>query len=80
MPVGSGPASSFGVTAGSPDTSSFLLCNPNNLYAGYHRAMKFETWRDPREGATSFIVTARVDAEVAVPEATVIATSVNVEN
>lgn len=71
---------SFGVTAGSPDTSSFLLCNPNNLYAGYHRAMKFETWRDPREGATSFIVTARVDAEVAVPEATVIATSVNVEN
>lgn len=60
------------------DTSSILLTNPQNLYAGFHRAMKFETWRDPREGATSFIVTARVDAEVAVPEALAIATDVDV--
>jgi HK97 family phage major capsid protein len=66
---------SFGVTA---NKSSILLTNKNNLYAGFHRAMKFETWRDPREGATSFIVTARVDAEVAVPEATVIAHDVDV--
>lgn len=58
--------------------SHFLLCNRNNLYAGYHRAMKFETWRDPREGATSFITTARVDAEVAIPDATVCAHDVDV--
>lgn len=70
---------SFGILAGAPDTSDFLLCNPMNLYAGFHRAMKFETWRDPREGATSFVVTARVDAKIAVPEATVIAYDVNVE-
>jgi hypothetical protein len=41
--------------------------------------MTLETFRDPREGATSFIVTARVDAKIAVPDATAIATSVNVE-
>ncbi len=58
--------------------SYFLLANRNNLYAGFHRAMTFETWRDPREGATSFIATARVDAEVAVPDATCIAYNVDV--
>jgi HK97 family phage major capsid protein len=62
----------------SSDASSFLLANHNNLYAGYHRAMKFETWRDPREGATSFIVTARVDAKIAVPDATAVAYDVDV--
>jgi HK97 family phage major capsid protein len=66
---------SFGITA---NKSSILLANRNNLYAGYHRNMKFETWRDPREGATSFIVTARVDAKVAVPEATAVAYDVDV--
>jgi hypothetical protein len=69
----------FAITAGSPDTSSVLLTNRQNLYAGYQRAITLETWRDPREGARSWVVTTRVDAAVAVPEATVIATSVNVE-
>ena len=70
---------SMAITAGSPDTSSVLLANRNNLYAGYQRRMKFETYRDPREGVMSFIITARVDAEVAVVGATAIATSVSVE-
>jgi hypothetical protein len=65
--------------AGSPDTAAILLSANSNLYAGYHRAMKFETFRDPREGATSFIITCRVDPKVAVINATVTATSVNVE-
>jgi HK97 family phage major capsid protein len=65
----------FAVTA---DASSILLAHRSNLYAGFHRAMKMETYRDPREGATSFVVTARVDAQVAVPEATVIAYDVDV--
>jgi len=75
------PAPSFdaGITAGSPDTCTILLSSSQNLYAGYHRAMKFETFRDPREGATSFIITCRVDPKVAVINATVTATSVNVE-
>ena len=35
--------------------------------------------RDPREGATSFVTSARVDAQIAVVEATAIANLVNVE-
>lgn len=70
---------SFAVASGTPDTSSVLLANRNNLYAGFHRNITMETFRDPREGATSFIVTARVDAEIAVPAATSIAYNVNVE-
>ncbi len=73
------PSIDAGITSGTPDTTSVLLTYPTNLYAGYHRAMKFETWRDPREGVTSFVITARVDAEVAVVKATSLAYSVNVE-
>ena len=75
------PAPSFdnGIVAGTPDTCEILLTNPSNLYAGYHRAMRFETWRDPREGATSFVITARVDAEVAIVNATTHGYNVNVE-
>lgn len=70
---------SMAITASTPDTSHILLANRSNLYAGFQRSMKFETWRDPREGATSFIVTARVDSKVAVPEATSVAFNVDVE-
>jgi hypothetical protein len=72
-------APSLAVKAGSPDTSKILLTHRQNLYAGWRRRMTIETFRDPREGATSFIVTARVDAKIAVPAATAIATNVNVE-
>jgi len=67
------------VSAGTPDKGHVLLTNRNNLYQGWRRQMTIETFRDPREGATSFIVTARVDAEVAIAEATAIAKNVNVE-
>lgn len=67
------------ITAATPDTSYILLSNKNNLYAGFQRKITFETFRDPREGATSFIVTARVAAAIAVVGATVLATSVDVE-
>lgn len=69
---------SMAITAGTPDTSNVLLVNRNNLYAGYRRQITMETWRDPREGATSFVVTARVDSKIAVPDASAIATSVDV--
>ena len=69
---------SFDAGISGSSTANILLANRNNLYAGFHRAMKFETWRDPREGATSFVITARVDAKVAVPDAAVIATNVDV--
>lgn len=73
------PSFDSGIVAGTPDTCSVLLTWPMNLYAGYHRRMKFETFRDPREGAISFIVTARVDAEIAVVNSTALAYTVNVE-
>jgi hypothetical protein len=67
------------VTLGTPDKSYIILTHRLNLYAGFKREIRIETFRDPREGATSFVVTARVDAAVAVPGATAIATNVNVE-
>lgn len=69
----------MGITAGSPDTSTFILTNTQNLYAGWHRNIRFETFRDPREGVTSFIVNARVGGTIAVPDAVAIAYDVNVE-
>lgn len=69
----------FAVTAGTPDTSKILLSNKNNLYAGFRRRITFETFRDPREGATSFIITARVAPAIAVVSSTAIAYNVDVE-
>lgn len=67
------------VASATPDTSFILLTHRQNLYAGFRREIKLETFRDPREGQTSFIVTARVDAKVAVVNATALAYNVNVE-
>lgn len=67
------------ITAGTPDTSFILLSHRMNLYAGFRRQIKLETFRDPREGQTSFIITARVDAQVAHVPATAIANNVDVE-
>jgi HK97 family phage major capsid protein len=70
-------AASLGVA--NDDTSYILLANRNNLIAGFRRAITIESFRDPREGATSFVCTARVDAKVGIPQATAIATGVNVD-
>jgi hypothetical protein len=60
------------------DETNILLTNRNNLYAGFRRSMTMETFRDPREGATSFVVTARVDGKLAIPDASAVATNVDV--
>lgn len=57
--------------------SHIMLAHRQNLYAGYQRMMRFETYRDAREGATSFVITARADAKVAVTEAVSIAHDVD---
>jgi hypothetical protein len=67
------------VASGSPDTSRILLTHRLNLIAAYRRYLKMETFRDPREGVTSHLVTARVSAAIQDIPATVIATGVNVE-
>lgn len=66
-------------TSSSPDHSHILLANRNNLYVGFQRAIRIETWRDPREGAKSWVVTTRFDAKVPVPEATAAAENVDVD-
>jgi len=73
------PVAQLAVTAGSPDTSFVLFGHRQNFYAGIKREIRIETFRDPREGQTSYVVTARVDAKIAVVEATAVATGVNVE-
>lgn len=67
------------IVAGAPDTTKLFLTSPRNLYAGFRRAITLETERSAKEGATSFIITARVDAQIADRAATVLATNVNVE-
>lgn len=59
------------------DLSHIILGHGPNFYAGYQRRMRFESFRDPREGVTSFLVTCRVDAKIAVPEAVAIAYDVD---
>ena len=67
------------IVAGTPDTAQIFLTNRNNLYAGFRRQLNIESWRDPRAGVTSFIITARFDAKVADVDATATATNVDVE-
>jgi len=50
-----------------------LLVDPMNLIVGWHRRVRIEKWRDPREGATSFVVSARCDTKYGDPSAGVLA-------
>lgn len=66
-------------TSTSPDNSHVLLAAKSNMYIGYQRAIRIETWRDPREGAKSWVVTIRFDVKVPVPEACAAAYDVDVD-
>jgi len=62
------------INGASVDYSKFaILVNPQNIIVGFHRRVKVEKFRDPREGATSIIVTCRADVKLADPEAIVLA-------
>lgn len=64
-------------TQNSVDYSKFcILCDPKNLKTGFHRRVRMEKFRDPREGATSFLPTVRFDSKWAQAEATVLAKNV----
>ena len=52
-----------------------ILTHPLNLYVGWHRRIRVERWRDPREGATSFLPSLRVDAKYADPAFGVLASN-----
>lgn len=66
-------------TSSTPDHSHVLLAPRSNLYVGFQRAIRIETWRDPREGAKSWVVTVRFDAKIATPEACAAAENVDVD-
>ena len=58
--------------------ANILFVQPTNVYIGFQRSIRLERFRDPREGVTSFIVTARTDVKIAVVDASAIATNVAV--
>ena len=53
-----------------------ILADPKNLKVGFHRRVRVEKFRDPREGALSFIPSVRYDAKWAMSTACVIAKNV----
>ena len=54
-----------------------ILTHPKNIIFGWHRKVKVERFRDPREGATSFCVSLRYDAKYAIPDAVVLGTGID---
>lgn len=53
-----------------------FLTDPKNIIIGWHRRVRIERFRDPREGATSFLPTCRFDVKPADPNYAVLATNV----
>lgn len=53
-----------------------ILCHPKNLKVGFHRRVRVEKFRDPREGNTSFLPTLRYDVKWAQETAVVLAEGV----
>ena len=61
------------INNGAVDYDKFgFLTDPVNLIIGFQRMVKIEKWRDPREGATSFVPSVRVDCVIGEPAATVL--------
>jgi hypothetical protein len=53
-----------------------VLTDPKNIIVGWHRRIRVEKFRDPREGATSFIPSLRVDSKNADPADAVLASGI----
>lgn len=67
------------INAVAVDYSKFaFLINPINIVFGWHRRVRMEKWRDPREGFTSFLPSLRFDVKVANPDEGVLANSLPV--
>lgn len=72
VPMMIGTGASNGTDAG----DKIILTAPKNIYVGFRRQVRLETFRDPREGGTSFIANLRTDVKVGHVDASVIATGV----
>jgi len=53
-----------------------ILTHPLNLYVGWHRRIRVERWRDPRDAATSFLPTLRFDVKYADPSFGILASNI----
>ena len=56
-----------------------FLTHPRNIIAGWHRRIRIEKFRDPREGATSFLPSLRFDCKLGEPERATLATGIALE-
>lgn len=56
-----------------------FLTHPRNIIAGWHRRIRIEKFRDPREGATSFLPSLRFDVKLGEPERATLATGIALE-
>ena len=53
---------------------------PDNIIFGFHRKIRVERFRDPREGVTSFAVSVRFDVKFADPDCAVLVYGANASN
>lgn len=61
----------------STDYTTFgWLIDPTNIVFGWHRRVRMEKWRDPREGYTSFLPSVRFDVKIADPDAAVLISNI----
>lgn len=49
-------------------TKFIMLLHPMNFFLGFHRKVRMEKWRDPREGVTSFLPSVRFDGKFGDPD------------
>jgi hypothetical protein len=54
-----------------------ILTHPLNIYVGWHRRIRVERWRDPRDSATSFLPTLRFDVKNADPSFAILASNIS---
>lgn len=79
VPVLSGNGDPINGTA--TDYGKFvMLMHPKNVYVGWHRRVRIEKFRDPREGTTSFLPNLRFDVKIADPEYGVLVSNVTPAN
>jgi len=67
------------INTGAVDYSKYaFLTHPQNIIVGWHRRIRVEKFRDPREGVTSFLPSLRVDVAMADPDFGVLAFNIGV--
>jgi HK97 family phage major capsid protein len=67
------------IATGAVDYTKFaFLTNPKNIYVGFHRRVRIEKFRDPREMCTVFVPSVRFDVKFGDPAFAVLAYNVPV--